>query len=276
MEVLASDITPAMVVAILKPLSATRANTAHRLRAWIHSILVYAGKLHAPTDPSRFTSEYFAGLIPRKEKAQPTVNHAALAVEDMPEFVARLKAEPGSTARCLQFAVYCALRSNEAIGLKWSYIDPAARVITIPPEAMKTGKAFRVALPERAVGLLQQLPRLKGREWVFPGRFGGRLSDKALASVLRRIGYSGRATVHGFRSTFRHYVGEHTDFDTSLAEYALAHQVGGKVERAYARGDNLLKRFAVMNAWAGFIDPAPAQQPICVDDNVVPLKATGS
>jgi integrase len=261
-----------MVVALLKPLTAAHANTAHRLRTWVRSILTHADKLGAPTDSSKFTAQYFEGLIPRKEKAQPTVNHAALDVEDMPAFVARLKAERGSAARCLLFAVYCALRSNEAIGLKWSYVDLTARVATIPPKAMKTGKAFRVALPERAVLLLQQLPRLKGSEWVFPGRFGGRLSDKALASALRRIGYSGRATVHGFRSTFRHYVGEHTDFDTSLAEYALAHQVGGKVERAYARGDNLLKRFAVMNAWAGFIDPVP----VCVDDNVVPLKATGS
>jgi integrase len=248
----ATSLTPAMVTDILKPLAQTNANTAHRLRAWIHAILTHADKHGVPTDFSKFTATYFRGLIPRKEKVQPTKHFAALPVDEMPAFMARLKQQPGAAARCLAFAVLCALRSNEAIGAKWSYID--GNVMTIPAAHMKTGKEFRVALSQQAIDLLRSLPRLKDCAYVFVGRFGGKLSERVLSGLMERIGYRGYA-VHGMRSTFRHFIGEHTDFDTSLAEYALAHQVGGKVERAYARGDNLAKRFAVMNAWGDFIDP---------------------
>jgi integrase len=268
----AASLTPAMVTDILKPLAQTNANTAHRLRAYIHSILDHADKLGTPTDSSKFTASYFRRLIPRKEKVQPTRHFAALDVGQMPVFMERLKREPGAAARCLAFVVLSALRSNEAIGAKWGYID--GNVMTIPAAAMKTGKEFRVALSQQALDLLRSLPRLKGCDYIFAGRFGGRLSERVLSSLMERIGYRG-VTVHGMRSTFRHFIGEHTDFDTSLAEYALSHFVGGKVERAYARGDNLTKRFAVMNAWADYIDPpsAPAEEP--EPDNVIalPLKA---
>jgi integrase len=206
-------------------------------------------------------------LLPRKEAVQPTKNYAALPIDEMPAFVPRLKAEPGNAARCLQFAVYCALRSNEAIGLKWSYIDFDAKVAIFPAAAMKTKKEFRCALSGRAIDLLRSMPRLKDCPWAFPGRYGGKLSERVLSSLMERIGYRG-FTVHGFRSAFRDFVGERTDFDTQLAEYALAHVVGGKVERAYARGDNLAKRFAVMNAWANFIDPPAAP----IADNILVLK----
>jgi integrase len=261
-----------MVTDILKPLAQTNANTAHRLRAWIHSILTHADKHGVPTDFSKFTASYFRGLIPRKEKVQPTRHFAALDVEQVPAFMARLKQEPGAAARCLQLVVLCALRSNEAIGAKWSYID--GNVMTIPAAHMKTGKEFRVALPQQAIDLLRSLPRLKGCDYIFAGRFGGKLSERVLSGLMERLGYRGY-TVHGMRSAFRHFVGEHTDFDTSLAEYALAHRVGGKVERAYARGDNLAKRFAVMEVWADYIDPPSASAEEPEPDNVIalPLKA---
>jgi integrase len=266
-DIPAATVTPSMVVNLLKPLMATKANTAHRLRAYVHAILQTADKLGTPTDSSKFTASYFRGLLPRKEAVQPTQHYKAMPVGEVPSFMTRLKAEQGSAARCLQFAILTALRSHTAIGLRWSYVE--SRVATFPPTDMKTKTEFRCALSQHAVDLLQSQPRVKGCPYAFVGRYGGRLSERALSNVIQRLGAP--FAVHGFRSTFRHYIGEHTDFDTSLAEHALAHLVGGKVERAYARGDNLQKRFAVMQAWADHCDPRPIPEEGKVEDNVLHL-----
>jgi integrase len=263
----AASVTPKMAADILKPLAMTKANTAHRLLGYIRTILAHADKLGTPTNSEKFSGSYFRGLIPAKEKVQPTVHHKALDIDEVPAFVTKLKDQPGSASRCLHFAILSALRSNEAIGLKWSYIDFNTKVVTFPAEVMKVHKEFRCALSDQAIELLNSMPRVKDCPFVFVGRSGnGKLSDRVLHSIVTRMGYD--CTVHGFRSCFRMFVGERTDFDTALAEYSLAHLVGGKVERAYARSDNLAKRFAVMQSWANFCDPLPVPD---VGDNVVPL-----
>jgi integrase len=90
-------------------------------------------------------------------------------------------------------------------------------------------------------------------EYVFPGMRSGRpLSVMALEMVLRRMKVA--VTVHGFRSAFRDWAGERTNFSREVAEAALAHLVGDAVERAYRRGDALEKRRKLMDAWAGFLD----------------------
>jgi integrase len=267
----ASSLTPAMLTNMLKPLlEAKKANTAHRLRSYVHAILDYADHLGTPTNSAKFTGSYFKKLLPRKEKVQPTVHHTALPIDEVPAFVARIKeSHGGSAAAALHFAILTALRSNEAIGLKWSWIDFNNRTILFPSTTMKAGKEFRRTLSDQAIGLLKSVPRLKGCEFVFPGRHGGRLSDRMLHAVVRRMGY--KVSVHGFRSSFRDYIGERTDLDTVAAEHALAHQVGNAVTRAYARGDNLAKRFVIMQAWADFSDPRPVPVPEEAD-NIVQLK----
>jgi integrase len=190
----------------------------------------------------------------------------------MPTFIARLKAQPGSVARCLEFDVLCALRSNESISAQWASVDFNTSTMTIPSTAMKTRREFRVALPARAIELLRSLPRLKDSSHIFPGRSGGRLSDRALSQALDRIGY-GHVTVHGFRSAFMEFLEKATDFSLELGDQALSHVVGSKVTRAYSRGDGLERRRPLMEAWAGFINPTNQN----VDDNVIPLlKALGS
>jgi integrase len=269
-----SSLTPAMVVNVLKPLAATRANTAHRLRGYVRAILDYADKLGTPTNSAKFSGTYFRGLLPAKERVQPTIHYAALPLDDVPAFVQKLRQQPGAAPKALLFAILCALRSNEAIGLKWSYVDFVNKVATFPAEVMKTGVEFRCALSQQAINLLTSLPRLKDCPYAFPGRWGGRLSERMLFSTVSRMGYD--CTVHGFRSCFRDYIGERTDFDTVAAEHSLAHQVGNSVMRAYARGDNLQKRFALMQSWADFIDPLTAPDVMDVVDNVIPLPLKAS
>ena len=116
---------------------------------------------------------------------------------------------------------------------------------------MKTKKEFRVALSDRALELLYSLPRID--DYVFLGGKAGKpMSENAMLSLLNRMNRND-ITVHGFRSTFRDWVGEATEFDTQLAEYALAHRLPDSTERAYARGDQLEKRFKLMDAWATFL-----------------------
>jgi integrase len=103
---------------------------------------------------------------------------------------------------------------------------------------------------------------------LFPGRDGARLWVNSFRHLLRRLGYA-NVTPHGFRSSFRDWCGEATNFPREIAEAALAHQVGSAVEQAYRRGDALTKRRKLMEAWAAFCArPAGA-----VGARVTPIRA---
>jgi integrase len=116
---------------------------------------------------------------------------------------------------------------------------------------MKASKEHRVPLPDAAVALLEDLPRFKDNNFVFPAPRGGQLSDMSLLAVLKRMGHSG-LTQHGFRSTFRDWAGETTDHQREVIEHALAHQLVDKAEAAYQRGTLWPKRVALMDDWSGY------------------------
>jgi len=128
-------------------------------------------------------------------------------------------------------------------------------VWSIPGERMKAGKSHRVPLSARAVAILAEVAEARpcvAGAFIFPRQDGkGQLSSMSMAMLMRRMGYA-QFTVHGFRSTFRDWVGEWTEFPSELAEAALAHAVGSQVERAYRRGDALERRRGLMDAWAEF------------------------
>ena len=108
----------------------------------------------------------------------------------------------------------------------------------------------------------------RASDFVFPGaKRGASLSVTALTMVMRRTGV-GHFTVHGFRSAFRDWTGERTNFPREIAEAALAHVVGDATERAYRRGDALEKRRALMEAWAKFCEPS-------ANNVVVPMARPG-
>jgi integrase len=155
------------------------------------------------------------------------------------------------------------------LGARWSEIDTVAKVWTIPAERMKGAREHRIPLCDRAVAILEELSRARTCDLIFPGQRSGKpLSAPAMELLLRRMGQKG-VTVHGFRSAFRDWTGNETQYQREVAEAALAHVVGDKAEQAYRRGDALEKRRALMEAWANFIEPGEAS-------NVVKLRKTGA
>ena len=207
--------------------------------------------LRSRDNPARWRG-HLANLLPKRQKLARG-HHAAMAFDDVPAFVARLRDAEGVSARALEFAILTAARSGEVLGARWSEIDLDAKVWTVPAARMKAAREHRVPLSERAVEILSAPAAMKTGDYVFLGaKRSGPLSVMALAMVMRRTG-AGNFTVHGFRSAFRDWAGERTNFPSEVAEAALAHVVGDETERAYRRGDALEKRRALMEAWAAFL-----------------------
>ena len=151
----------------------------------------------------------------------------------------------------MSFCILTVTRTKAIRFAKWDQMDIANRVWTIPPAHMKSGKEYRVALSDASVQLVNDI--VPTSEYVFAGwKAGKALSSGGMSSVLKRMSVSD-ATVHGFRSTFRDYIGEATELDPIVAEHCLAHKVGNATERAYARGDMLAKRFNMMNIWGNYV-----------------------
>ena len=156
------------------------------------------------------------------------------------------------TARCLEYPILTAARSGEALGAKWSEVALGAKIWTIPSERTKPGREHRIPLCNRALAILAEMQDLRDGDYVFPGqRRNQPLSVMALAMVLRRMGVK-NVTVHGFRSCFRDWAGNRTNYPRELAEHALAHVIGDKAEQAYRRDDALERRRPLMQAWGRY------------------------
>ena len=251
------DVTKSDVLAAIEPIWSVKNETASRLRSRIELVLNYAvQREYRPEglNPARWRGNLDAAL-PRGSKVSKVEHHAALPIDDMHAFVQRLRSAEGMGARALEFVVLTAARSGEARGATWGEIDLQAGVWTVAAERMKAGRPHRVPLSDRAVELLQALPRFEGTDLLFPGSKGLPLSDMTLTATMRRMGVA--AVPHGFRSTFSDWCAERTITPPEVREMALAHSVGNKTEEAYRRGDLFEKRRAVMQLWAGFIDTTP-------------------
>ena len=189
-------------------------------------------------------------------------HHAAMAYQNVPEFIGRLRERDAMAALALEFCVLTATRSGEVLGARWSEIDFEAKVWTIPANRMKAAREHRIPLSDRALTIIKMLAEGKTSDFVFPGQRNEKpLSVMAMEMVLRRMKFDG-VTVHGFRSAFRDWAGNETHFPREIAEAALAHTIGDKAEQAYRRGDALEKRRALMEAWAGFCEPKAASNVI--------------
>lgn len=237
------------VLAVLEPIWRDRTETATRLRARLELVLDWAAARgeRQGLNPARWRG-HLDKLLPKPSKVATAGHHAALPWREIGPFMARLRAAEGMGARCLEFAVLTAARSGEARGATWSEIDIKARTWTVPAARMKAGREHRVPLSDAALALLAGLPRVVGNDLVFPAPRGGVLSDATLGAVLKRMGLD--VTAHGFRSTFRDWCAESTSYPQHVAEMALAHTIGDKVEAAYRRGDLFDKRQRLMTDWA--------------------------
>jgi integrase len=149
-------------------------------------------------------------------------------------------------------------------GAKWDEFDLGGKVWTIPAERMKAKREHEVPLSNAVLALLKSMP--KDGEIVFPGTKKQPLSDMSLTAVIRRMNddkplwtdANGKGiTVHGFRSSFRMWAAETTNFPREVAEHALAHQLPDAVERAYQRGSQFTKRTALMEEWSAYCATFP-------------------
>jgi len=250
-KVLVRDIGLPHVLDVLTPIWQTKTETATRVRARLEAVLDWATThgYREGLNPARWKG-HLDNLLPTPSKVAKVEHHAALPVAEIGAFMARLRAAEGMGARALEFAILCASRSGEVRGATWQEIDLDAAVWTVPAERMKMGKEHRVSLSAPVLALLRALPRIDGTEFVFPAPRGGMLSDMTLSAVLRRMDVP--AVPHGFRSSFRDWCSERTNYPRDVAEMALAHAIGDKVEAAYRRGDLYEKRRKMMSEWATF------------------------
>ena len=245
------------VLAALEPIWRIKPETATRVRGRVESILDYATARDWRTgeNPARWRG-HLANLLPARGKVAPVEHHAALPWAEIGAFLPALKAQAGVSARALQFLILTTARSGEVLGARWGEIDLAAKVWTVPATRMKAGREHRVPLSEAALAVLTDMAKLRTADsaeaFVFPGAAKDRpLSIMAMTMVLRRM-KRGELTVHGFRSSFRDWVGEATGTPREVAEAALAHTLADKTEAAYARGDLFAKRRRLMDDWAKF------------------------
>ena len=255
-ELPVATIDTALVLNVLEPIWSAKPETAGRVRGRIEAVLDWAAARNYRTgdNPARWRG-HVDKLLPARGKVARVRHHSALPYRELASFLEKLRVHDGVSARALEFAILTAARTGEVVGARWVEIDFEQKIWTIPTERMKAGREHRAPLSERALEILEALP--KEGEFVFVGARADRpLSNMALLMTLRRM-ERGDLTTHGFRSTFRDWAAETTGYQREVAEMALAHAVSDKVEAAYRRGDLFAKRRRLMADWARYCISPP-------------------
>lgn len=252
------------VLKVLSPIWFTKYQTARRLKQRIRSVLDWA-KVAGFRSGDNPVDGVEKGLVRRPEMAS---HHAALPYPEIPAFIGRIQeSELGETTKlAFEFLILTAARTSEILYAKWDEIDFERKVWTVPAGRMKAAREHRVPLAPRSIELLERARELAGEsEFIFPGRISTQpMSNMVFLMAIRRMKLT--VTAHGFRSSFRDWAAERTNFPREVCESALAHSVKDKVEAAYRRGDLFDKRRQLMHAWAQF-GTAPAA-------TVIPIRAS--
>jgi integrase len=251
-----------LVTRALEPIWQTKPETASRLRGRIEQILDWATVrgYRQGDNPARWRG-HLDKLLPARSKIREVEHHAALPYDEIADFLAALRSQEGIAARALEFLILTAARTGEVIEARWDEIDLDEKIWVVPAARMKAGREHRVPLSPMAVAIVEQMKECRESEFAFPGGKRGKpLSNMAMLKALGRMGRHD-LTAHGFRSTFRDWAAERTNFPREVAEAALAHTIGDKVEAAYRRGDLFRKRRQLMEAWARFcaVPKTPAE-----------------
>jgi integrase len=247
----------ALVMKVLEPIWTTTPETAARVRGRVESVLNWAkARGYRTGENPALWKGHLDNLLPARKKIADVKHHAALPFDQTTKFIDALRQVDGVASLALEFAILTAGRTGEIIGARWNEIDLAANVWTVPASRMKGGREHRVPLSAAALAILNKVSTGNPEDFVFVGRKKSPLSNMALLMLLRRMGRN-QLTVHGFRSTFRDWAAERTNFQSEVAEAALGHTVGDKVEAAYRRGDFFEKRRRLMEAWGKFATTGP-------------------
>lgn len=269
-----AEIDTGLVLSVIEPIWESKTETANRVRNRIEKVIDWATVrgYRAGDNPARWTG-HLSEVLPARMRIAKTKHFPALPIAELPAFMEALRARDNISARGLEFTILTAARTSEVIGARWSEIDLAQKCWTVPADRIKGGREHRVPLSDRALAILKALPR--EADFVFPGGHkGGGLSNMSLDAVLRRMGFKGgKATVHGFRSTFRDWAAEWKGYQNHIVEMCLAHSIGNAVEASYRRGDLFDKRRRVMNDWARYCSSKPVD---AAGSNVTPLRQRGA
>jgi integrase len=256
---LVADIEPAHVLRVLEPIWTTKSGTAKKLRGRIEKILDWS-KAHGyrqGDNPAAWRGN-LAHLLPKQPKVGDR-HHAALPYTELPEFMQKLREQTGAAASALEFCILTACRSGELLKAEVSEIDREQKLWVVPAGHTKTGQEHRIPLCARVLALVGS--QSTGRLFA--------IHKMSMDDLLRGMGYHGRTTIHGLRSSFRDWAGDHTAFPREVCEAALSHKVGNAVELAYRRGDSFSKRRQLMQAWSDYCESVPAP----ASAKVVPLRS---
>ena len=247
-----SEVDTPSVVRLLMPIWTTKTETAMRLRGRIEAIIDWA-KVHGLREgdnPARLKG-YLEHMLPKLRETRHQ-HHPALPYQQIPEFLKALQNESGLGRYALELLILCASRTGEIIAATWDEFDQEKMIWTIPKDRMKAGVEHRVPIGARALEILRLIRPYSGSKYVFEGRKKNTpLSNMAMTMIVRRMGYQG-ITVHGFRSSFRNWAGELTDYPFEVCEQALAHRLPDAVAAAYLRTDFYEKRVNLMAEWERF------------------------
>jgi integrase len=256
-----------LVMRCLLPTWDTKTETTIRVRGRIEAVLSWATTSGYRTgeNPARWKG-HLKNLLATINKSSRTKHHPSLPWNRIGAFIQALREREGISARAVEFCILTACRSGEIRGARWNEFDLEDKVWIIPAERMKAKREHQVPLSEAALNLLSSLKQLSKSDIVFAGTKGQPLSDMSLTAVIRRMNgdkekkpqwtdkNGNTVTIHGFRTTFRMWAAEATNFPREVAEHALAHQLPDPVERAYQRGTQFVKRTALMEDWATHCD----------------------
>jgi integrase len=254
-----SEVTIGQVMEVLEPIWKTKTETASRVRGRIEAVMDWAivREYRHGNNPARWKGR-LDKLLPRRSKVATVKHHPALDYGDLAEFMTQLRRHEAIAARGLEFLILTCTRTNETMGARWEEIDLGKAFWTLPPERTKMKKEHRVPLADDALKVLEQMQEIRTSDYVFPGQIESRpLSNMAFLQLLKRMKRAD-ITAHGFRSTFRDWAAERTAYSREVAEMALGHAIGNKVEAAYRRGDLFEKRRRMMNDWADFASATSA------------------
>jgi integrase len=245
------------VLRVLSPIWLTRPETARRIRQRLKTVFDWAKIKDYRHNGNPV--EHIESALPRQPGKRG--HFEAMPYDDVPDFV-RMFRQCDATDNVklgLEFLIITACRTSEVLNSCWTEIDLDKAVWTIPAGRMKASREHRVPVSARAVEILKAAKALNnGSKFVFPGRSEDEtMSNMVFLMALRRMGL--KATVHGFRSAFRDWAAERTNFPREICEAALAHLVKDKTEAAYRRGDLLEKRQELMAVWGTFVVSNPAE-----------------
>ena len=255
-QVPVGDIDTGLILRVLKPIWQTKTETANRLRQRIEAVIdgAIALGLRSGENPARWRG-HLQNLLPSQSKVSRVQHFKAMAYTDVPVFFRDLRQRDAVSACAMAFSILTAARSGEVRGLSWDEIDMDQAIWTIPEERTKAGRPHRIPLSSEALAVLHRMKAIQvdGEEHVFPGRWPGRqMSENTMRKFLQNDMQRQGLTVHGFRSTFRDWAAEQSNFPREVAEAALAHALKDKTEAAYQRADLLERRRKLMEMWAGY------------------------